>query len=230
MANQVHPTAVIEGDVRLGDENRIGPFCHLRGPLVLGSGNRISSHVCLGLPGQDTREPHYDDSGGLVVFGDENIVREFTSVQQPRYEAETRIGDRVHLMQSVHVPHDALIEDDAVVTPMVAVAGCAHLLAASTLSLGASVVQFVVVGQFSIVAAGAIVRKNVRPFIRHIPGQPDSVNSYAVEKFGFQDDASEIRDYVELGVSPRSASVRRVVDHFEREAEGRDAARRTVRS
>lgn len=184
MGNDIHPTAVIEGDVQLGDGNTIGPFCHLRGPLVMGDDNLLSSHVCLGLPGQDTRDPRYDDSDKRVAIGSRNTIREFVSVQKACYEDVTTIGDDVFLMQGVHVPHDARLADHVVLTPMVALAGLVRVLRGANLALGSGVVQDIVVGHYSIVAAGAVARRHVRPFTRSIPGRPDSVNHYAVAKLG----------------------------------------------
>ena len=37
MDNQIHPTAVLTGEIEMGRENVIGPFCVLTGPLRMGS-------------------------------------------------------------------------------------------------------------------------------------------------------------------------------------------------
>ncbi|SDF25095.1 UDP-N-acetylglucosamine acyltransferase [Blastococcus aurantiacus] len=225
MGNDIHPTAVIEGDVQLGDHNTIGPFCHLRGPLVMGDDNLLSSHVCIGLPGQDTRNPRYDDSDKRVAIGNRNTIREFASVQKGCYEDVTTIGDDVFLMQSVHVPHDAQLEDHVVLTPMVALAGLVRVLRGANLALGSGVVQDVVVGQYSIVAAGAVARRHVRPFTRSIPGKPDSINHYAVEKFGFAEHATDIAAYVLEGRTPARGPVRDVVEHYETTVRDRERSR-----
>jgi UDP-N-acetylglucosamine acyltransferase len=225
MGNDIHPTAVIEGDVQLGDRNSIGPFCHLRGPLVIGDDNVLSSHVCIGLPGQDTRNPRYDDSNKRVAIGSRNTIREFTSVQKGCYEDVTTIGDDAFLMQSVHVPHDAHLEDNVVLTPMVALAGLVRVLRGANLALGSGVVQDIVVGQYSIVAAGSVARHHVRPFTRAIPGKPDSVNLYAVEKFGFAEHQADITAYVHEGHTPDGGPVRSIIEHYEAAVQDRDRSR-----
>jgi UDP-N-acetylglucosamine acyltransferase len=223
--NDVHPTAVIEGDVQLGERNVIGPFCHLRGPVIMGDDNQLTSHVCIGLPGQDTREPRYDDSDKRVVIGDRNTIREFTSVQKGCYEDFTYIGNDVFLMQSVHVPHDAHLEDHVVLTPMVAMAGLVRVLRGANLALGSGVLQHLVVGQYSIVAAGSMARKHVRPFTRSIPGKDDGVNHYAVQKFGFADHATDIAEYVLEGRTPQRGPVRDVIAEYEDAVRDRDHSR-----
>lgn len=216
--NQIHPTAIISGDVTLGKNNQILPYTILYGPLEIGDDNIIGPNVVIGTPGQDTRNPRYDSSQSPIKIGSRNIIREFTAIQKPCYEDITLIGDDVFLMQSVHVPHDAVIEDKVVITPMVVLAGITRILEGANLAMGATISQFCVVGQYSIVATGAAVMKNVKPFSRYIPGKPTTVNDYALEKFGFAEFRDEISAYVLDGTPPTSPEIRRIVDHFERYA------------
>ena len=37
----IHPSAVIEGDVTIGEGCEIGPHCTIRGNVTLGAGNRL---------------------------------------------------------------------------------------------------------------------------------------------------------------------------------------------
>lgn len=200
----------------MGSGNVIGPFCLLRGPLIMGDGNLLSSHVCLGSAGQETKNPRYDDRDALVRIGSGNTIREFSAIQKPYHEAVTSLGDNVFVMQSVHVPHDCVVESDAVLTPMVVLAGLSRIMRGANVAIHASVNQFVVVGAYSIVASGSNVRANVRPFTRAIPGKLDSVNHYALRKFGFESFVSEINDYVLEGKQPMSPRVGHVVAEYER--------------
>ena len=214
--NTIHPTAIIEGDVQLGDGNEIGPYCVLRGPLSIGDRNQIGPHVAIGTPGQDTRNPRYESSNCRIEIGNNNIIREFTAIQKPCYRDITRLGNNVFLMQSVHIPHDAILEDDVVVTPMVVLAGISRILQGANLGMGCTINQYTVIGQYSIVATGAAAMKNVKPFSRYIPQQPLSLNSYAVKKYGFEEHAEEIEAYVLRSERPKSSRVQAIVDHFER--------------
>jgi UDP-N-acetylglucosamine acyltransferase len=214
--NQIDPTAVIQGDVSFGDNNVVLPYCVLIGPLSLGDGNQIGPHVTVGTPGQDTRNPRYDSSAARIEIGSRNIIREYTGVQKPCYADLTRIGDDCYLMQSVHVPHDAVIEDQVVITPMVALAGLVHVMQGANIGLSCAVHQHCVIGAYSLVAMGSMVTRNVRPFSRHIPGKPISVNHYALEKFGFTDCREEVERYVLSGQSPTSERIAAIVERFDR--------------
>jgi UDP-N-acetylglucosamine acyltransferase len=214
LSNLIHPTAIIEGDVTIGQGNEIGPYAVIYGPLVIGDNNLIGPHVAIGTPGQDTRNPRYDSSQSRVEIGNNNIIREFTAIQKPCYREVTRIGNGVFIMQSVHVPHDAIIHDDVVITPMVVLGGIVNILQGATLAVGCSVHQYSVVGHYSIVAMGSALAKNVKPFSKYIPNKAISVNDYAVKKYGFDAVHDQIAAYVLRGVNPTDPRLIKIVDEF----------------
>ena len=46
--NHIHPTAVIDDMVEMGEGNYVGPFCYLAGYLQIGNKNRFESHCAVG--------------------------------------------------------------------------------------------------------------------------------------------------------------------------------------
>jgi UDP-N-acetylglucosamine acyltransferase len=215
MNNKIHPTAIIEGDVQMGHGNEIGPYSIIIGPTKIGNGNVIGPHVTIGTPGQDTRDPHHDSANALIEIGDNNIIREYTAIQKPCYRDITKIGNRVYLMQGVHVPHDAHIEDDVVITPMVAMGGIVRVMKGANLALGVTLHQYSVIGPYSIVGMGAAIIKNLKPFARFVPGKDLSVNEYAIKKFGFESIQDEIRAYVTNGTAPSDEQLTMIVNEFD---------------
>lgn len=212
--NNIHPTAIIDDNVILGKDNVIHPYTIIRGPTEIGDNNIIGPHVVIGSPGQDTRNPRYDSKDCKIKIGNNNIIREFSAIQKPCYEEITLIGDDVFIMQSVHIPHDAHILNKVVVTPMCVLAGITRVLEGANLGMGATVNQYCVIGQYSIIATGAAAMRNVKPFSRFIPGRSNSVNTYAINKFGFENYSDEIRDYVINDIYPTSKKVKVVIDEF----------------
>lgn len=215
-SNEIHPTVILEGDVKLGKGNKILPHCIIYGPVDIGDDNIIGPNVIIGTPGQDTRNRYYDSSGKRIKIGSRNIIREFTAIQKPCYEDITLIGDDVFLMQSVHIPHDAHIHNNVVVTPMCVLAGIVKILEGANLAIGCNVNQRVVVGQYSIAAAGSVVMKNIKPFSRYIPNKPISVNQYAIDKYGFSEFQNEIFDYVMNDKRPSSYVILNIIEEFEK--------------
>ena len=64
--NFIHPTAYVDVMVKLGDNNYIGPFCHLTGELTVGDNNRFEGHCSVG-----TRPEHKDfwhKNGELKIY------------------------------------------------------------------------------------------------------------------------------------------------------------------
>jgi UDP-N-acetylglucosamine acyltransferase len=214
--NEIHPTAIISGDVRLGNSNRILAYCVLEGPLEIGDNNVVGPHVTIGTPGENSREPHYDTSKKVITIGSNNIIREFSTVQKPCFTDLTRINSGAFLMHGVHIPHDATLEDKVVFAPLVVIGGSTTILEGANLGISSTTHQNTVVGQYSMVAMGAVVTKNVKPFSKHIPGKPPSVNEYAITKYGFEACADEIRDYVLRNVAPRSERIGNLISHYER--------------
>ena len=216
MSNSIHKTCIIEGDVRMGEGNQILPNTIIWGPTTIGNNNIIGPNVVIGSPGQDTRNPRYDSSNCRIEIGSDNIIREFTAIQKPCYRSITKIGNRVFFMQSVHIPHDAVIHDDVVITPMCVLAGITTLLPGVNLAMGVTVHQYSVIGHYSLVAMGAAVTKNIRPFSIYVPGKPQKPNLYALKKFGLENFQDEVSKYVLEKCPPKSQEIGSIVSEFEK--------------
>lgn len=215
MDNAIHPTAIISGDVKLGRNNQILAYTVLEGPLEIGDNNIIGPHVAIGTPGENTREPRYDLTGKKIRIGDNNIIREFTAIQKPCFDDLTELGSNIFLMHGVHVPHDAILEDNVTLTPTVVLGGSSIVLQGAVLGIGATVHQRSVIGQYSMVAMNANVVKNVKPFSKFIPGKDISVNEYAITKYGWEAHAEEVRAYVLEDRRPTTPFLREMIERFE---------------
>lgn len=212
--NDIDATCIIGDGVELGTGNKLLPYTVIYGPTKIGDNNIIGPHAVIGTPGQDTRNPRYDSSQCKIEIGNNNIIREFTAIQKPCYEEITKIGNNVHLMQSVHIPHDAILQDDVVITPMCVLAGITKLLKGSNIGMGSTIHQHSVVGQYSLTSMGAAVTKNIKPFSIYIPNKKLRVNYYAIKKFGFENFRSEIEDYVLEDKQPSSLEIIEIVEEY----------------
>lgn len=212
--NSIHPTAIIGKNVILGDNNTIGAYALIEGNTLIGNNNHIGPHTAIGVEPTDTK--HIDFSFGTpkLVIGDNNIIREFCVVEQPCYEAESRIGKNVFLMQGVHLSHDNVLKDHVVITNQCVVGGIAKILDGADLGMGCTINQYSIIGHYSIVATGAPCMKNVKPFSRYIPNKPISVNTYAVKKYGFTEYLEEITAYVIEDVMPTSNRIKSIIEEF----------------
>jgi UDP-N-acetylglucosamine acyltransferase len=79
MKNEIHPTAIIGDNVKIGINNKILPFTIIYGPTEIGDNNIIGPNVIIGTPGQDPRNPRYDSSNAqfilVAIISFENLLR-----------------------------------------------------------------------------------------------------------------------------------------------------------
>lgn len=213
--NNIHPTALISPTVRLGDNNTIGAYAIIEGDTVIGNNNYIGSHTVIGVPATDTKQVDCGYDNPHLEIGNNNIIREFCVVEQPCYEALSKIGNNIFLMQGVHLSHDNILKDHVVITNHCVVGGIAKILNGADLGMGCTINQYSVIGHYSIVATGAPCMKNVKPFSRYIPNKPISVNTYALKKYGFMDYVDEITAYVLEDAIPATEKIKAIVDEFD---------------
>ena len=213
--NKIDKTAIIGEHVQMGDNNVILPYTIIYDGVQLGNNNVIGSHAVIGCPATDTKKitPHVEDV--CVHIGDNNVIREFCIVERPCYEQKSVIQNDVFLMQGVHLSHDNILQDHVVVTNQCVLGGIAKILEGANLGMGCTINQYTIIGQYSMVATGAPCMKNVKPFSRHIPNKPISVNVYALKKYGFMEYLEEITAYVMDGVMPVSPKIRDMVSEFD---------------
>ncbi len=190
----IHPSAVVEGEVVLGEDASVGPFAYLRGPLVVGARTRIYPHVVIGTEGEHkSRGP-----AGVIRIGSDVLLRELSVVQRGTGDRDTEIGDGCFIMEHCHVAHDVLIEPGATLSPNVTLGGHTHVLRDATIGIGAMTHQFSTVGAYAMVGMGAVVTRDVPPFclVAGNPARFRRFNSHAFGAAGF--DAAMLR--VEGGV------------------------------
>ena len=174
MSNFVHPTSIIDGSVVLGDNNYIGPFCRISGPVTMGDNNYLDSYVSIGSPPQDDMfgiKEHIEFIEGLNLFsltspeieiGSGNVFREFVTVHKPTISS-TKIGNDCYFMTQSHVPHDAIIQDRVKIANSNQIGGFTIIQSDAYLGLSAAVLQFSVIGEFSMIGMNSTISKNIFP-------------------------------------------------------------------
>ena len=130
--NEIHPSAHISSDVKLGsgnviganvsiigevslgNGNHIGPGSVIQNRVVIGDENQIYGPISIGSLGEMGTKGDSMPDHGVVKIGNRNTIREFTTINFPVRELETAIGDDCYLMARTHVPHDAVLGDRVV--------------------------------------------------------------------------------------------------------------------
>jgi UDP-N-acetylglucosamine acyltransferase len=188
MAQNIHPTAYIAPDVKLGDQVTVGPFaviesgaemganCQIgahavvHGRVKMGAGNILHPHAVLGGLPQDTG--FKAETVSWLIIGDNNNFREgFTAHRASKENSETRIGSGCYFMNNSHVAHNCTIGNNTIFANNVAIGG--HVEVGSNVFMGGAVVvhQFCRVGSFAIVQGTTGLNMDVIPFML-IGGRP----------------------------------------------------------
>ncbi len=209
MAATVHPTAVLEGEVILGEGASVGAFAYLRGPIVVGAETRIYPHAIIGTEGEHkSRGP-----AGVVRIGSRVIVRELVVIQRGTGDAETAIGDGSYIMDHCHIAHDVVIAEEVTMSPNVTLGGHTHVLRGATLGIGAMTHQFSTVGAYAMIGMGAVVTRDVPPLclVAGNPARFRRLNSHALEANGWS--SADLR-VVDGALVPASPPMQACFDEF----------------
>ncbi len=182
---QVHPTAILRGDVELAEDVTVGPMCvldgtlgpvrvgagtqllgsaWLYGPIHVGAGNTIYPFVCLGLaPQSQGYDPAHPGQG--LVIGNCNVFREGATAHRAMTDhGPTVIGNHNYFMTSAHAGHDSHVADHCVLASGSMLGG--HVVVEERVTIGGNtgVHQFVQIGRGAMLSGGVAAMHDVLPF------------------------------------------------------------------
>lgn len=158
----VHPTALVDKNVFLDNNVKIGPYCIVTGNVVIESGTRLHAHVALGFPAQNI--------GTKASLGNIHIkknceIREFASIHASKYhDGKTIIGNNCYIMNYCHVAHDCTLEDHVTLINGSMLGGHTYVERNAILMGNAATHQFTRVGRLTAVAPYSGARQDLPPF------------------------------------------------------------------
>ena len=200
----IHSSAVVDPGAELQPDVHVGPFSVIGPGVVLGSGTRVGSHVVIEGPtriGERNRIHSFSVLGGApqdkkyrgeestLEIGDDNVIREYCTFNRGTEGGgmATRVGDGNWIMAYVHIAHDCRVGDDNVMANATTLAG--HVEVQDCVTLGAFTVvhQFCRIGRHAFSAMGAVILKDVPPFVT-VAGNsasPRGLNTVGLRRRGF---------------------------------------------
>jgi len=215
----IHATAVVSPDANIDPSATIGPFCiiegrvdigpetivdsharigHRFGRVHIGAHNYIQNGAVLGGPPQDFT---YAQGDTALVIGDHNRIGEYVSVTQGTEKGGgvTRVGNHTMLMAFVHLGHDCRIDDYVTITNGTQLAGHVVVEEHALLSGLVGVTQFVRLGRYSFLTAGAFANKDIPPYTiaEGHWAKPRVANRVALKRAGLAD---HVRENIERAV------------------------------
>ena len=197
---EVGPYAVIGPDVEIGDDSRIGPHVVIEGHVRMGKNNRVFPGACIGLEPQDLK---YGGAPTEVVMGDENIIREYVTINRATADGEqTRLGNGNLLMAYCHLGHNCHLGDRIVIANGVAVAGHVVIGARAVIGGVLGIHQFVHIGTLAMVGGMSRIDRDVPPFmvVEGHPGRVRGLNRVGLRRSGIAnlDEGAQVRQLQEI--------------------------------
>ena len=177
----IHPKAVIEKNVVLGDDVSIGPYVYLENGVRLGKGVKVSAFAHLkantyvgentfigsgSVIGEVPQILDAKDAKGKVYIGKGNVIREYVTINcSSSPDKATSLGDNNFLMACSHVAHDCKIANNVVICNGTLVAG--HIEIGDNAFISGNVVihQVVKIGRLAMIGGLSRVNQDVLPFM-----------------------------------------------------------------
>lgn len=155
--NYIHPTAIVDPEVVLGQNNYIGPYCYIAGSTHIGDDNRFEAYCSIGTPPE--HRDHFNGSLFSVIIGDNCTIREYVTINSGTVR-DTVLHSNITMLRNSHIGHDSIIEDRANLSCNVLVGGHSYVMEGVNMGLGAMCHQFSVLGAYAMIGMGGIVVKS----------------------------------------------------------------------
>lgn len=178
--------SVIGPDVVIGPGTTVAPHSVINGPTRIGANNRIFSFTSLGDAPQDKK---YAGEPTRLEIGDRNVFREFTTMNRGTTHDKgiTKIGNDNLFMAYSHVAHDCQLGNNLVFANCATLGG--HVEIGDWVTLGGitAIHQFCKIGSHAFIAGGAIITRDVPPYVMVAgnPSEPHAINAVGLERRGF---------------------------------------------
>ncbi len=181
----VEPFAYIDEDVEIGDGSWIGPHSSIMKGTSLGMNCKVFPGAVIGAIPQDLK---FRNEVTTVEIGDNVVIRECCTINRgTEASMTTKIGKNTLLMAYVHIAHDCIVGDNCVLANNVNLAGHVEIGDYAILGGLVAVHQFVRIGAHVMISGGALLSKDVPPFVKAArnPLSYAGVNSIGLKRRGY---------------------------------------------
>lgn len=196
----LHPTAVVSEKAQLGNQVKIGAYSIVGPDVVIGEHTVVMHHSvierntaigknCKIFPfsaiGSDPQDITFQDELTYVEIGDNNIIREFTTINRGTAKggAHTSIGNNNYLMAYTHIAHDCRVGNHTQFINGATLAGHVEVEDFAVIGAFSSVHQFVRIGRNAYIGGYTIVLQDILPFAK-VSQARDAYNFYGPNAIG----------------------------------------------
>lgn len=184
----VEPFTTIAGDVEIGEGTWIGPNVTIMDGARIGKNCRIFPGTVISAIPQDLK---FEGENSQVIIGDNTTIRECVTINRgTKALGYTKIGDNCLIMATVHIAHDCVLGDNVIIVNGCAIAGHVEVGDFAVMGGLSAVHQFSKIGKHAMISGGALVRKDVPPYVK-VAREPLSyagINSVGLRRRGFSNE------------------------------------------
>ncbi len=203
----IHSTAIISNKADLADDVVVGPYAVIGDDVEIASGTQIDSHVVINGPtkigkdnhiyqfasiGDDPQDKKYANEPTRLIVGDRNTIREFCTISRgtTQDKGETAIGDDNWIMAYVHIAHDCVVGNKAIMANNTTLAGHVHIGDWVICGGFSGVHQFCRIGAHAFLGMYAGVNRDVPAYtmVSGQPATPRGINSEGLKRRDFSVD------------------------------------------
>ena len=159
----VEPFAYIAGDVVIGDDCWIGPGAVIHDGARIGKGCKIHTAASIACTPQDLK---FVGEKTTAEIGDYNEIRECVTISRgTASRGKTVVGSHNLIMAYVHIAHDDVVGSHCVMANRVSLAGEVEVGDWAVIGGHVAVHQWTRIGEHTMIQGGALVGKDIPPFI-----------------------------------------------------------------
>ncbi len=219
---KIGPFAIIGENVEIGDNCVIGPRVVLEGWTTIGTDNQFYHSGSIGCDPQDLK---FQGEKSFLHIGDGNVFREYVTISRGTEGGggETRIGNHNYFQAYSHIAHDCHIGSNVLMGNWAALAGHVTVEDGVVISGLSGVHQFTKVGKLVLIGANTKIVKDVPPFVI-VDGNPArmvGVNLIGLRQNGIE---AEVRNDIKKAyriLYRSNLTISQAIEQMEHELAGR---------
>ena len=177
---EVGPYSVVGDNVKIGKGTRILNNVTITGFTEIGSGNKIFSGAVIGSAPQDLK---YKGERSFLYIGNNNIIREYVTINLGTQKNSTRVGDDNLIMAYSHIAHDCQVGSQCVFANNATLAGHVSVDDEAVIGGLSAVHQYVYIGKLAIIGGCSKVVQDIPPFSTS-DGHPAKI--YGINSIGLR--------------------------------------------
>ena len=234
--SNIHPTAIISNNSRIGKNVKIGAYSIIEDDVVIGDNVIINHHVIISgnteigdntkiFPftsiGTEPQDLKYEGEKSTLIIGKNNVIREHVTINPGTKGGimTTKIGDNCLFMVGSHVAHDCIVGNNVILANNATLAG--HVEVGDFAIIGglSAIRQFVRIGSHAMIGGMSGIESDVIPYGQAVGERASltGLNLIGLKRRGFsRDDIHSLRSAYRLMFSPEGTLSERVADVSDR--------------